>query len=317
MNGYERHIPREQFGIATPPDFFTSLDWQDTTNLSGVRQAEVQRGYERQPTFAALSLLAEAPKHALNEQESVALAFFGALSDHIVAEDDDLLVVSKPPLLPVHYTDKFSFGVEELLRLAKGSGVHHANRIDADTSGVVLFTKNWQSLARLTNQFAGADPDREKIYKAILDGAIQDEQRVHIFVTAAANNTMRVATTEDRRDADTRVYDTYTVFTPQQLVRDRRTPRDTRTLVDVDIYTGRKHQIRVIAAQALNAPLLGDPIYNGSPDGRDAAPRTMLHASRATFVHPTSGERVSFQADLPADFRRVLNRHKVVRNLAA
>ena len=81
------------------------------------------------------------------------------------------------------------------------------------------------------------------------------------------------------------------------------------TLLDVHILTGRTHQIRV-HTKHIGHPVCGDPIY-GSPKGAKV-PRLMLHAYSLSFTHPTSGERMTFTAELPEEFLRGMKSHGIV-----
>lgn len=76
-------------------------------------------------------------------------------------------------------------------------------------------------------------------------------------------------------------------------------------LLEVDLGTGRQHQIRLHLAH-IGLPILGDPVYGRGEAGPAPAPRQMLHARRLAFVDPLSGERVAAEAPLPRDFEKVL-----------
>jgi 23S rRNA pseudouridine1911/1915/1917 synthase len=80
-------------------------------------------------------------------------------------------------------------------------------------------------------------------------------------------------------------------------------------LLDVELETGRQHQIRVHLAH-LGTPVLGDPVYRGRRGGRPPidVPRQMLHARLLAFAHPLSGVSVRAEAPLPEDFQRALGR---------
>jgi len=81
------------------------------------------------------------------------------------------------------------------------------------------------------------------------------------------------------------------------------------TLLDVHILTGRTHQIRV-HMRHIGHPVCGDPIY-GSTKGAKV-PRLMLHAYSLAFTHPATGERLTFTAELPEEFKRGMKSHGIV-----
>ena len=83
---------------------------------------------------------------------------------------------------------------------------------------------------------------------------------------------------------------------------------DNYTLVRATLETGRTHQIRVHAA-SLNHPLLGDPLYGPKNNKLKVVGQT-LHAKKLGFIHPTKGEYVEFNSDLPEYFKKIINRIK-------
>ena len=212
----------------------------------------------------------------------------------VLYEDHALIAVDKPPRLPtVASADPRRASlvglVESLLRsrAASGSspghlGVHQ--RLDQDTSGVVLFAKDPAANPDLAAQF-GAHAV-EKTYLALTARPRRMPPKTWRSETAvdgprAAGPSTRAAVTD---------FVIRDVFERGLFVEAR--PR-----------TGRKHQIRIHLAEA-GMPILGDRRYGGEI-GR--APRVMLHAARLQLRHPLTGAALSVASPLPADFRAVLD----------
>jgi 23S rRNA pseudouridine1911/1915/1917 synthase len=101
------------------------------------------------------------------------------------------------------------------------------------------------------------------------------------------------------------------VAKPGEASRDARTHWRVRerltgaALLEVELETGRQHQIRIHLAH-VGLPILGDPVYGLPAHGRPLARRPMLHAFRLAFAHPITGQRVAAESPLPEDFQKAL-----------
>lgn len=226
---------------------------------------------------------------------------------HVLYEDDCLLVINKPADLVVHpaagHEDHTL--VNALLHHCAGQlsgiggvarpGIVH--RLDKETSGCLVVAKCDETHLALSAQFAGRTV--EKLYQAIVCGEIaRDEGDIRAAIARHPSHRKRMAVAPDcGREART----SYRVVERLQNA----------TLVEALLHTGRTHQIRV-HFQFLGYPLVGDETYGHRQNLRLTdltgyrAPRQMLHAARLAFTHPRSGQRVSFAAPLPKDFREAL-----------
>ena len=218
----------------------------------------------------------------------------------ILFEDDDLLAVDKPAGIVVHPSPGHLTGTlvnallayrPDLLRAdldPQRPGIVH--RLDRDTSGVLVVAVNREAQAALQAQFKAHQV--KKTYLALLyghltpqTGAIESpigrdpDDRKRMRVTAEGG---RYARTEYR----------VREFLPGC------------TLVEAQLLTGRTHQLRV-HFRAINHPVVGDHVY-GYRRGTIASPRQFLHAWRLALTHPTTGARLEFTAELPADLAAVL-----------
>ena len=236
-----------------------------------------------------------APKPAVPEAQDIPLT--------ILYEDNDLAVVVKPCGMVVHPAAGNEDGtlVNALLHHLDSLGgiggelrpgiVH---RLDKDTSGLLLVAKNDASQLALSEQLSARS--MEMHYRALVEGNIrEDSGRVEAAIARSKKDRKKMAVDPEGREAITE----WTVLARGNGV----------TLLDVHILTGRTHQIRV-HTKHIGHPVCGDPIY-GSPKGAKV-PRLMLHAYSLSFTHPTSGERMTFTAELPEEFLRGMKSHGIV-----
>jgi len=205
----------------------------------------------------------------------------------ILHEDECLIAVDKPAGMPSHPTFARTIGtalqiLEAALRSREGRKVPlwPLHRLDAATSGVLLFAKT-QPAARAVNQnFA-----RRRVvkrYHAIVAGVPSPETGE--IRLALAEGHLRSEAREGGKEAVTR----YRVV--ERFAGDR-------SLVDLEPLTGRMHQLRVHLA-AIGHPVVGDSKYGGI-----AAARLMLHASRLELPHPRDGRPFTVESPLPAEIR--------------
>ena len=216
----------------------------------------------------------------------------------IVYEDEDLAVLNKPKGMVVHPAPGNETGtlVNALLyhfhslSNAENSirpGIVH--RIDKMTSGLLVVAKNDAAHEALAAQFQDHSAHRE--YVCLVHGNLkEDEGTIDAPIGRHPVDRKRMAVVENGRNAVThwRVLERF----------------GTVTLLDVRLETGRTHQIRVHTAY-IKHPILGDELY-GSPAPKLKLLGQALHGYRLTFVHPKTGETMSFLAPIPEDFQTAL-----------
>ena len=218
----------------------------------------------------------------------------------IVFEDDGLLVVDKPAGLAVHGGSGVSFGVIEQLRRQRPEArcLELAHRLDRETSGLLLIAKRRPVLTRLHDLFR--DGGVEKRYLALVKGRWHDPLRhvrlaLHKYLTEAGERRVSVALEGKAAHSIVRLVARWENF----------------SLVDVELKTGRTHQIRVHLAH-LGFPLCGDDKYGDFELNRalrkQGLDRMFLHAGRLAFDHPVSGERLELKACLPEELLAFLGR---------
>jgi 23S rRNA pseudouridine1911/1915/1917 synthase len=226
----------------------------------------------------------------------------------ILFEDKSLLVLNKPAGLVVHP----SAGHEEhtlvnaLLHHCAGQlsgiggvarpGIVH--RLDKETSGCLVVAKDDATHLALSKQFA--ERRVKKIYSAIVCGELaRNSGEIRKPIARHSTHRKRMAVRED--DSGRAAHTTWRVLARLKAA----------TCVEAQIHTGRTHQIRV-HFQFIGHPLAGDETYGARPNARlkeltnYAAPRVMLHSRELSFIHPRTKKEMSFEAPLPADFRKAL-----------
>jgi 23S rRNA pseudouridine1911/1915/1917 synthase len=234
----------------------------------------------------------------------------------IVYEDEYLLVINKPAGMVCHpaagnYTGTMINGLLYHFAHLKDfsdklrPGLVH--RLDKDTSGLLVVAKTEQALAKL--QTALKARDIERIYTAIVWGKMPSENgEIDLPLGRSREDRKKMKVFgQGQREALT-FYEVIQKYSLAELLR-------------IKLGTGRTHQIRVHLSYFGN-PVIGDPTYGGRAKavqkftGKNrqigtnllgAISRQALHASRLSFDHPVSGERLSFSSDLPEDIRKVLD----------
>ena len=235
------------------------------------------------------------------EQEEV-----NVLAEHvefqILFEDENILVLSKPPGIVVHpgsgnhsgtlvnglvYHCQAIANVGDRLR----PGIVH--RLDKDTSGIMLAAKTELVQGKLVDLFKNRDI--EKSYLALLHGKMKEETgRLVAPIGRHPVNRKKMAV---RLNSGRHAVSNWQVL--EELA-------GIFSLVRITIETGRTHQIRVHMAH-LGNPVVGDRVYGGNRDN-SSYPRQLLHAHRLIFQHPVTKEKVDHTAPLWEDFAAVLQR---------
>ena len=217
----------------------------------------------------------------------------------VLFEDADIIVLSKPAGVYVHpspghetgtMTDWLLRRYPEIAEVGSRERPGVVHRLDADTSGVMVFARNRRAYLGLREAFE-SHAEVKKTYLAVVHGSPQPRQ-----------GTLRTTIGRKPWDAKRMAVDApdgKLAVTHWQVLQ----KRGGLSLVEFVIETGRTHQIRVHAAH-LGSPIVGDPLYGDRQ--RDArlgvrARRTLLHAVQLAFPHPVTGALVSFAAEPPPD----------------
>lgn len=227
----------------------------------------------------------------------------------IIHEDTDLIIVNKPPFIltiPDRYDPTKPNLLTQLRR--KYEQVFTVHRLDKETSGIICFARNEAAHRHLSQQFEARTV--KKVYYALVEGQPSEP-------TGIINKPIAKSLTQNGK----------------MVISDRGKPSETHykvaetfkhySLLEAEIKTGRTHQIRV-HLESIGLPLMIDEIYGRKSAfyvseiklkrynlgrGKEERPlmsRSSLHAHYLELEHPTSGERMTFQATLPKDFGAVV-----------
>lgn len=205
----------------------------------------------------------------------------------VIYEDDDLIVVNKPPMLAVHEShnhlgDTLSNAVAYHLQAEGKSSVFRAvGRLDKGTSGLMVCALNRYTASKLSGKIY-------KEYLAVANGIFEGSGRIDMPI-------FRPDPIITLRTVDEKGEKAVTNWTA--LKNDGKT-----TLLRIKLETGRTHQIRVHFSH-LGAALVGDTMY-GTPDSRIS--HQALHCCYCRFIHPVTNETLEFETDPPEDFKAVI-----------
>ncbi len=208
----------------------------------------------------------------------------------ILHEDDAVIVVDKPAGVPTQAADPerpddLVMRLKAFLTARDSAGAYLGvhQRLDRETSGVIVMTRAKEANGSIAKQFEGRGV--EKRYVAAVTGwpSRKDDATLRDSVAPGDDGRMQVVSAKARGAQ-------LAVSHVRVLKR-----QGERALLDVRLETGRTHQARVQLAHA-RAPIAGDTVYAGA-----AAPRLMLHARSLTFTHPFTGKKVVYEAKVPAE----------------
>jgi 23S rRNA pseudouridine1911/1915/1917 synthase len=209
---------------------------------------------------------------------------------NLLHEDDDLLVVVKANgLLTVATVRETETTAQAYLNKYLGSRgeerVHVVHRLDRETSGVLVFAKNFRARETLKEQFAEHNVDR--VYVAVIEGKL-DPPRGTFRSNLLERRDLRMVSVRSHKDAKRAVTHYRTVEQNERY-----------SMLEITLETGRKNQIRAHLAEAKH-PIVGDQFYGSTinPLGRLG-----LHAKLLGFVHPSTGEKMKFTSAVPKVFQ--------------
>ncbi len=219
---------------------------------------------------------------------------------NVVYEDEDVLVVNKPRGMVVHpavgnergtLVNAALFHCGNTLSGINGKfrpGIVH--RIDKDTTGLLVIAKNDEAHKCLTEQLS--DRSLSRVYYTLVNGNVkEDEGSIEAPIGRNPKDRKQMAIVKDGRYALTHFF-----------VEER---FSTYTLLKCKLATGRTHQIRV-HMKHIGHSVVGDKTY-GIKNERFTLEGQLLHAGEISFIHPRSGEKVTFSCPIPEDFSHVLD----------
>lgn len=275
-----------------------------------VRQAGISKRALTDIKFQGGMLLVDGEEHTVRKMiedgNEVTIVFppekmsEGLLAVHkelaIVFEDDHLLIVNKPAGLPSipskdHPHDSLANRIAGYyLQMGYQATVHMVTRLDRDTSGLVIVAKHRHAHHQLSLQLQRDEIDKR--YYALVEGHVENDSGTVIAPIARSGESII-----ERHVSPEGKY----AKTDYQVVT-RLSSGVHATLLDIKLWTGRTHQIRVHMAH-IGHPLVGDDLYGGSTE---TLSRQGLHACSLTFNHPLTQDSCVFTNPLPPDIAIVV-----------
>lgn len=202
----------------------------------------------------------------------------------VAYNDEDILVLNKPPLMPVH--ESRNHRGDTLANVAacymeSDCAFRAVYRLDRDTSGLVLIAKNELAASKLAGKI-------KKDYYAVVSGKFEGEGTIDLPIRRVQESIIERGVFDDGERAVTHY---------EAIKTDGE-----NTLLKLNLETGRTHQIRVHFSH-LGAPLLGDTLYGGSCEKIN---RQALHCKTIYFTHPITHEKITVDCDFPNDFKGLI-----------
>lgn len=221
---------------------------------------------------------------------------------HLVFEDEILMVINKPaglltvPLAGQPDAPSLLDRVIEHLHVQNRRQAFIVHRIDRDTSGLVVFAKNFAAQKKLKDQFERREPERA--YQAFVYGLPQPAAGTWRDELVWDQDELRQRTA---RSGDAQIHEAVSRYRTLEKY-------EAAALLEVSLSTGKRNQIR-IQASLRGHPLIGERqyLFASAPTVKIDFARQALHAMRLGFRHPLDGRKLSFEAPLPADLQALRN----------
>ena len=213
----------------------------------------------------------------------------------IIYEDDDIIAVNKQPGIIVHPTKGHpthtvaNAVMKYMIDSGQSFKIRFANRIDMDTTGIIIVAKNANAQNEISNQMRSGTIIKK--YIALVEGIIDNDMTIDLPVGRPSQESIqREVMTEGGKDAvtDIKVLEKYS----------------DHTLIECTIHTGRTHQIRVHLTH-IGHPLAGDELYGGSDK---LINRQALHSYYLELKHPMTGDNLIIESDLPEDIKNAIKK---------
>ncbi len=216
----------------------------------------------------------------------------------VLYEDEYLLIIDKPAGIPVHpsiihFEDSLSNGVKYYLdTINLHKKIRPVNRLDRNTSGIVIFAKNEYIHDMLSKQMKNKQFKKE--YIAICEGVFDKKQdTINAPIARKADSIIERCISPNGDVA----------ITHYLVLKEFCKNNETFSEVLVNLETGRTHQIRVHMAY-IGHPIVGDSLYGNESD---LITRQALHAYKVEFIHPITSKKLEIQSKLPADIQNLIS----------
>ena len=310
-------VPLQQQLSVTTEDAGERLDAFLAKHVEGWSRARLQRLIEDQSVL--VNGAASKSSHKLRANDQIEVELTPSLATEfvpedipveVVFEDDDLIVVNKPAGMVVHpaagnpsgtLANALAFHFQQLSKRGGEARPGIVHRLDKGTSGLLVVAKNEATHENLSDQFRAREVF--KSYVALVHGQLEKRKgQIDQPIARDPRNRTRMAIVRGGREA-------LSLFRIREAF-------DRFTLLDVELKTGRTHQIRVHLA-SLKHPVVGDEVYGGGRDKTVTDPklrgtiaklhRQFLHSEQLGFRHPSTRAPMKFTAPLPRELQNLLD----------
>ena len=281
-------------------DAFLSEKLEDTSRVAVQRLIEKGKVLVNEKTVKPSYKVQEGDNIKVEEEMPVEISLKAQeIPLDIIYEDKDIIVVNKPKGMVVHPANGNPDGtlVNAIMAICKDSlsgiggeirpGIVH--RLDKDTSGIIIVAKNDKAHINLSEQIK--EHKVKKTYIALVRGIVREnEATINMPIGRSEKDRKKMAVTKNGKKAIThfKVLERY----------------DKYTLLEVNIETGRTHQIRVHLSQ-IGYPIVGDEVYSNGKNEWNVKGQC-LHAKSLEFTHPITGEKMYLEAKLPEYLENIL-----------
>lgn len=219
---------------------------------------------------------------------------------NVIYEDNDIIVINKPKGMVVHPANGNPDGtlVNAVMNKCKDSlsgiggeirpGIVH--RLDKDTSGAIIIAKNDKAHIALSEQLKNHEV--KKTYLALVRGIIKEnEATINMPIARSKKDRKKMDVDKDGKEAIThfKVLGRY---------------KNKYTLLQINLETGRTHQIRVHLSY-IGYPIIGDEVYSNGKNEWNVSGQC-LHAWKLEFIHPITGEKISLEAEIPEYLKNII-----------
>jgi 23S rRNA pseudouridine955/2504/2580 synthase len=269
-----------------------------------IRKGEVRvnKGRTKQTYKLKSGDILRLPPVYIDEEKSNTPSHFlqQKILESVIFEDEGMIIINKPAGIVVHSGSGQAHGVIEAFRAIGGKyeKLELVHRLDKDTSGCLILAKNMLVLRQLHEIINHGDIT--KIYSALLAGRLNKKKETIKSALSKNPANERIVTVEEGGKSATTIFIRKAVF-------------DSASLVDVELITGRTHQIRVHSA-SIGHPVLGDSKYGDRMLNREykkmGLKRMFLHAKSLSFKSPITQKKLTIEAPLEANLVNFLEKLK-------
>ena len=228
-----------------------------------------------------------------NYKQSIDQNLKKAILDSVLYDDNNFIIINKPHGIAVHGGTKNTIGVIDVARLIYGDSIDLCHRIDKETSGCLVLSKNKKSNKWFNKLLL--EKKIKKKYIAILKGHLKTKKEINTLINKSETSSTKSFISEGGKES-------ISIFRPKQKL-------NSSCLVEIEIFTGRTHQIRV-QSNHIGHPVLNDNKYGDRNFNKEVSPkgnkRMALHSSQIEFFD-IGNNLISINAELDKSFKNLLD----------